>query len=117
MRALFTERLKLRLSRNTIGESMPESAPTPASQPARIPLTQLRRGQRAVVDCSELTGLPEGDRCLLHAMGLHHECTVEVCRQGAPCIVQIQSTRLGLSGSVASRIMVTPLPDSPDRPR
>ncbi len=96
---------------------MSDPAPSPSSQPTRIPLTQLKRGQRAVVDCSELTGLPEGDRCLLHAMGLHHECTVEVCRPGAPCIVQIQSTRLGLSGSVARRIMVTPLPDEPGPPR
>ncbi|MFO0782386.1 MAG: FeoA family protein [Phycisphaerales bacterium] len=84
-----------------------------SSGPVRIPLTQLRRGQRAIVDCSELTQLPEGDRCLLHAMGLHHQCTVEVCRSGAPCIVQIDTTRLGLSGSVASKIMVTPLPDEP----
>lgn len=82
--------------------------------PIRVPLTQLKRGQRAIVDCSELTGLPEGDRCLLHAMGMHHECTVEVCRSGAPCIVQIDSTRLGLAGSVASKIMVTPLPDRPN---
>lgn len=88
-------------------------ADSSAGAPRRVPLTQLKRGQRAVVDCSELTGLPEGDRCLLHAMGLHHECTVEVCRPGAPCIVQIESTRLGLAGSVASKILVTPLPDEP----
>jgi Fe2+ transport system protein FeoA len=93
------------------------SSNPPSQDPLRVPLTQLKRGQRAKVDCSELTGLPEGDRCLLHAMGMHHECTIEVCRSGAPCIVQIESTRLGLAGSVASKIMVTILPDSPPPPR
>ena len=91
--------------------SMP--APTDHSKPVRIPLTQLRRGQRAIVDCSELTDLPEGDRCLLHAMGMHHECEVRVCRPGTPCIVQIDSTRLGISGDVARMILVTPIEDSP----
>lgn len=74
----------------------------------RIPLTQLKRGQRAIVDCSTLTHLPEEDRCLLRAMGMYDRCTVRVCRQGAPCIVQVDATRLGLSGSVARRILVTP---------
>ncbi|MFO0963042.1 MAG: FeoA family protein [Phycisphaerales bacterium] len=86
-------------------------------EPVRIPLTQLRRGQRAIVDCSELTALPEGDRCLLHAMGMHHACEVTVCRSGTPCIVQIDSTRLGLSGEVASKILVTPLPADDPRNR
>ncbi len=92
------------------------SVPTDRSQPVRIPLTQLRRGQRAIVDCSELTDLPEGDRCLLHAMGMHHECEVRVCRPGTPCIVQIDSTRLGISGDVARKILVTPIEDSPGTP-
>ena len=87
----------------------------PANKPVRIPLTQLQRGQRAIVDCSELTDLPEGDRCLLHAMGLHHECEVQVCRPGTPCIVQIDSTRLGISGDVARKILVTPVDDSAGR--
>lgn len=87
---------------------------TPA--PVRIPLTQLKRGERAIVDCSQLTGLPEGDRCLLHAMGLHHDCEVTVCRSGAPCIVQVDETRLGLSGDLASRILVTPIRDGAPPP-
>ena len=78
-----------------------------------IPLSQLRRGQRAIVDCSQIDGLPEGDRCLLHAMGMHHECEVKVCRPGTPCIVQIDSTRLGISGDVAGRILVTPIDEPP----
>ena len=88
------------------------SAPPPNPEPVRVPLTQLRRGQRAIVDCSQIEGLPEGDRCLLHAMGMHHECEVRVCRPGTPCIVQIDSTRLGIAGEVARRILVTPIDEA-----
>jgi Fe2+ transport system protein FeoA len=45
-------------------------------------------------------------------MGMHHECEVRVCRQGTPCIVQIDATRLGISGDVARRILVTPIDDA-----
>lgn len=84
----------------------------PSPKPIRIPLTQLARGQRAVVDCSELTELPDGDRCLLHAMGMHDQCKVRVCSAGSTCIVQIDSTRLGISAEVARRILVTPIDDA-----
>ena len=93
------------------GQAAP-TVPDASPKPVRIPLTQLRQGQRAIVDCSELTDLPEGDRCLLHAMGMHHECEVRVCREGTPCIVQIDATRLGISGDVARRILVTPIDDA-----
>jgi Fe2+ transport system protein FeoA len=99
---------------------MPERPePSPADDrtaPVRVPLTQLRRGDRAIVDCSQISSLPEGDRCLLHAMGMHDACEVTVCRAGAPCIVQIDSTRLGLAGSVASQILVTPIRDGEQPP-
>lgn len=90
---------------------LPMSTQTDSGSPIRIPLTQLGRGQRAIVDCSELVDLPEGDRCLLHAMGLHDQCEVRVCRPGTPCIVQVDATRLGISGDVARKILVTPIED------
>ncbi len=86
-----------------------------APRERRIPLTQLKRGQRAVVDCSTLTHLPEDERCLLRAMGMYDRCTVRVCRPGTPCIVEVDSTRLGLSGSVARRILVEPCDDADAR--
>lgn len=92
--------------------SDPERSPAP---PVRVPLTQLRRGQRAIVDCSDLADLPEGERCLLHAMGMHDDCQLRVCSPGAPCIVQIDDTRLGISAEVARRIMVTPIEDGDRR--
>lgn len=92
--------------------SDPDNSP---ASPVRVPLTQLRRGQRAIVDCSNLADLPEGERCLLHAMGMHDDCQLRVCSPGAPCIVQIDDTRLGISAEVARRIMVTPLEDGDRR--
>lgn len=78
-----------------------------ALAPVKIPLSQLARGQRATVECSALDSLPNEHRCLLAAMGLGEQCEVRVCRPGAPCIVQIDRTRLGLPRDIADRIMVT----------
>jgi Fe2+ transport system protein FeoA len=88
------------------------AAPDDPGAAVRIPLTQLQRGQRAIVHCADIADLPEGDRCLLHAMGMHHECQIRVCSPGTPCIVQIDSTRLGISTDVARRILVTPIDDA-----
>ncbi|MSR28852.1 MAG: ferrous iron transport protein A [Phycisphaerales bacterium] len=77
--------------------------------PVRIPLSRLARGQKAMIECSALAGLPNDHRCLLEAMGMGESCQVRVCRPGSPCIVQIDQTRLGLSKSVADMIMVTPI--------
>ncbi|MBU3683557.1 MAG: ferrous iron transport protein A [Phycisphaerales bacterium] len=88
------------------------AAPDEPGATVRIPLTQLQRGQRAIVHCADIADLPEGDRCLLHAMGMHHECQIRVCSPGTPCIVQIDSTRLGISADVARRILVTPIDDT-----
>ncbi len=75
----------------------------------RIPLSQLTRGQRAVVECAALDELPIDHKCLLAAMGLGESCQVRVCRPGSPCIVQVDQTRLGLPRSLADKIFVTPL--------
>ena len=87
----------------------------PTQATVRIPLTQLRRGQRATVECAALDGLPDDDRCLLSAMGLGNSCELRVCRPGAPCIVQVDGTRLGIAEDVAERILVTPLPEPSGR--
>jgi Fe2+ transport system protein FeoA len=91
---------------------------TPA--PIRLPLTQLKRGDRAVVefDASEVvpTGLSNEDREILRAMGLDERREFTVCRAGkaGPCIIQVEATRLGLSPELARRIMTRPCacPDS-----
>ena len=84
----------------------PTSSSPEANSPA-VPLCSLNRGSRAVVDHREMAC----DDCdLLNAMGLTDQCTLKVCRVGEPCIVEVRSTRLGLSSSVAKKIMVTSVP-------
>ena len=80
---------------------------------ARIPLTQLLRGQRAVVDAESLNTLSEADRGLLRAMGVHESCELKVCKAGAPCIIEVERTRVGLCGSMASKVLVKPCDGCP----
>ena len=45
---------------------------------------------------------------LLRALGLVRAAEVRLCKAGAPCIVQVRSTRIGLSKAVARGIYVIP---------
>jgi Fe2+ transport system protein FeoA len=45
----------------------------------------------------------------LRSLGLTTECQLRLCKKGEPCIVQVRSTRIGISNEVARRIMVVPL--------
>lgn len=87
--------------------------PEPTREPIRLPLSQLRKGDRAMVAGSNLS---DEDRAVLHAMGLDERCTFTVCRAsvGGPCIIQLDATRLGLSPELAKRILTRPCecPDS-----
>ena len=76
-------------------------------EPIRLPLAQLKRGDRAMVADSSLS---EEDRAVLRAMGLDDRCTFTVCRasSGGPCIIQLDATRLGLSPDLAKRILTRP---------
>ena len=84
---------------------MPTTVSTADSTaPQRVPLSQLRGGERGRVHMAELAC---EDCDLLNAMGLTDQCEVRVCRSGEPCIVQVHTTRLGLSAALARRIYVT----------
>jgi Fe2+ transport system protein FeoA len=67
-----------------------------------VPLTELRPGALAT-----LHGVldPES-RPVLRALGLIDACRLRVCKLGDPCIVQVRSTRIGLSRAVAQRVLV-----------
>ncbi len=96
------------------GSSHPTGATGgPQREPVRVPLTQLKRGERAIVDLNDLAS---EDSKLLAAMGLEHACEVRVCRAGTPCIVQVEATRLGISADVAAKIIATPCSCFPDVP-
>lgn len=75
-----------------------------------VPLTQLARGTIGVV-----LAVDARDESVLGAMGLRDRSSVRVCRLGEPCIVEVgcapgMCRRIGLSRSVAQRVIVEPAP-------
>jgi Fe2+ transport system protein FeoA len=70
-----------------------------------VRLSQLAAGQTARLH--EALLLPQ-DCALLRALGLTDRCLLRICKVGEPCIVQVRSTRIGLSRSVADGIFVVP---------
>ena len=84
------------------------TAPVSAAKiadPVSVPLSSLRAG--AVVRFRG-TELDPASCDLLRALGLTRECQLTLCKAGEPCIVQVRSTRIGLSGKVADGIFVVP---------
>jgi len=81
----------------------PVAAATFASTPIR--LSQLEPGRRARMHTAQLA--PQ-DCALLRALGLTDRCTLRICKVGEPCIVEVRSTRIGLSRAVAHGIFVVP---------
>jgi Fe2+ transport system protein FeoA len=70
-----------------------------------IRLCDLRVGGWARFHEAEL----DADAChLLETLGLTKASQVRLCKNGEPCIVQVRSTRIGLSKAVARRIFVIP---------
>lgn len=89
-------------------EHVVSAAPASAAKspdPAPIRLSSLRAG--AVVRFRG-TDLDAQSCNLLRALGLTRECRLTLCKAGEPCIVQVRSTRIGLSRQVASGIFVVP---------
>lgn len=79
-----------------------------------LPLAELAIGVPARLDS---TLLPACDVAFLAAIGLGPGCTLCVRGRGCACIVEIGSTRLAVAGSVARRIMVSPLDAEPSADR
>lgn len=98
---------------------MSQALTTPDTEPAPggcISLTQLRRGQTAVIASASLH---RDDEAMLSAMGLRTEARVQVCRSGQPCIVRVMGDcglgcRIGLARPIASQIRVRPESARPD---
>jgi Fe2+ transport system protein FeoA len=86
---------------------MTEPPNSPSQQPIRLPLTQLKPGDRAMMASSSIS---DEDREILRAMGLDERCEFKVCRAGGsgPCIIQFDGSRLGLSPDLARRILTRP---------
>ncbi len=78
---------------------MPDRSVTP------VRLSDLEVGRAARFHDSTLDAEA---RDLLRALGLTAQAVVRVCKRGEPCIVQVRSTRIGLSRAVARAIFVIP---------
>lgn len=70
-----------------------------------IRLSALAPGCTARMHTADLA--PQ-DCAMLRALGMTDACVLRICKVGEPCIVQVQSTRIGLSRSVADGIFVVP---------
>lgn len=75
----------------------------PAVRPGTtVSLLELAPGTRAVLRHV----LDHQSRAVLRSLGLTDGAHLRVCRLGDPCIIQVRSTRIGLSKVVAQSIYV-----------
>jgi Fe2+ transport system protein FeoA len=74
--------------------------------PKAVRLSDLKAG--VIARFHEVRLDPQSCR-MLQALGLTGTCQLRLCKSGEPCIVQIRSTRIGLSKAVAGGIYVIPL--------
>jgi Fe2+ transport system protein FeoA len=77
------------------------------SQEPSVTLSDLAVGVPATLDCALL---PKNDVAFLAALGLYRECRLCVRQHGCACIVEVDSTRLAMAGTVARQILVKPDP-------
>ena len=70
---------------------------------APVRLTRLRAGDHGRLHATRLV---VEDREMLRALGLAEHSRFRVCKAGDPWILQVRSTRVGLSDAVAHRILV-----------
>ena len=84
------------------------AAPVPVAtaESAPVPLCEMCPGQ--VCRFYEAS-LDSTTTSFLRALGLTRTCEFRVCQNGEPCIVQVRSTRIGLSRAVADQIYVIPV--------
>ena len=74
-----------------------------------VPLSALRVGSVARFHEARL----DAASCnLLRSLGLTTSCQLRLCKGGESCIVQVRTTRIGLSKAVAGGIYV--IPQSPN---
>lgn len=77
----------------------------PGAAHAAVPLTSLAPGSTCTLHAAHVD---RGCGDLLRALGLTDRCRLRLCKVGEPCIVQVRSTRIGLSRPVADAILVLP---------
>ena len=70
-----------------------------------VRLTELRTGDRARLFATDLAAQ---DSEMLYALGLASQSRFRLCKEGNPWIVQVRTTRIGISDAVADRLLVIP---------
>lgn len=84
----------------------PESLSPPEScDTCPVRLCDLPAGATARLYAADVPG---EDGALLRALGLTEHCRLRLCKAGEPCIVQVRTTRIGLSRIVAEQVLVVP---------
>jgi len=78
------------------------SLPATARAEATVSLVDLLPGTVAIL--REV--LDDHAHAVLRALGLTDGARLRICRIGDPCIVQVRSTRIGLSRQVAQAVYV-----------
>jgi Fe2+ transport system protein FeoA len=73
-----------------------------------VPLTELEPG---IVARLHGTQLDAQTRLFLRSLGLTDASTLRVCKCGEPLIIQVRTTRIGLSRTVGHKILVVPEAD------
>jgi Fe2+ transport system protein FeoA len=76
-----------------------------------VPISELRAGASARLHEARVD---PACRAWLRALGLSDSSVMHVRKQGDPCIIEVRSTRIGLSSSVAENLFVRGL--TGDRP-
>lgn len=81
-------------------------SPNAPSATTLVPLSTMRVG--CVATLHEVRD--DASRGVLRSLGLTDHCQMRLCKAGDPCIVQVESTRIGLSRVVAEHLFVLPEP-------
>ena len=80
----------------------PVASITSPRSTASVPLLDLAPGAVAVLR----DVLDHQSRAVLRSLGLTDGARLRICRIGDPCIIQVRSTRIGLSKQVAQSVYV-----------
>ncbi len=77
-------------------------APAEATSPVRLCL--LPAGTEATLHSID----DDQARGLLRSLGVMGTCRLRVCQAGNPCVIQVRSTRIGISLRTAESVCVVP---------
>lgn len=86
----------------TVADRVTSSDSSTVRPAATVPLLDLAPGTIAVLR----QVIDDESRVVLRSLGLTDGARLRICRLGDPCIIQVRSTRIGLSKVVARSIYV-----------